>query len=277
MSQQELTSDGYIFLNIDRPHVAWAAYKGTLISPPKTEELGGRFVSWWQADLLRDSLLLGRELALERVRAHQFPEKISRMDGIFCFLDKACADQAVHWGEHFEAENRVDINLGEAKGRDRMDANWMDPRADRLNDEWIQRYWQGEPYPHMEPVWETIVEGKVSVLGTRVRERAYEVVKVHWPDSLMLLEISRLGAWIGSDIGSISVFMADAAEDYRFSFGMDMRDANDTDFLARLTQLIESGHPVNWADIAPHYEAGNFDRVPDMTPYNFNCPKNRLT
>ena len=279
LSEQELTSDGHIFLNIDRSYVAWAAYRSTLISPPKIEEPSGRFVSWWLADLLRDSPLLGRELALERVRAHQFSERISRLNGIFCFLDKVCADEAVHWGGHFKAENRVDINLGAAKGRDRLDANWIthaDPSVVSPSDEWIPLYWQGEPYPYAEPVWETIVEGKVTVLGTEVRKRANEVVRACWPDSLMFLEISRAGAWISSDIGSISVFMEDRAEDYRFRYKMDMRDANDADFLARLTQLRESGHPVNWTDIAPHYEVGNFGCVPDMTPYHFSCPKNRL-
>ena len=68
--------------------------------------------------------------------------------------------------------------------------------------------------------------------------------------------------------------MADDGEDYRFTFGMDMLDATDAGFLDRLTQLMKSGHPVNWADIRPHYEAGNFGCVPDMIPYQFSCPKN---
>lgn len=280
MNQQELTCDGYIFLDISRPYVAWAAYKGTLISPPNTERQGGRFVSWWLLGLLRNPRHLERELALERMRAQQFPERISRLKGIFCFLDKSCANQAVSWGGHFKAENLVEINLAEAQGRDQLDANWIsyaDPSAVSFHDEWIQRYWQGEPYPNAEPVWETLVEGRATVLGTTVRERAYQVVKPCWPNSLMLLEIARLGAWIGSDIGSISVLMANGEEEYLFIFEMDMRDASNAEFLDRLTELMKSGHPVNWADITPHYETGNFGCTPDMTPYEFSCPKNMLS
>ena len=281
MSHQELASDGCIFLDISRPYVAWAAYKGTLITPPNTETQDGRFVSWWLAGLLRNPRHLARELALERVRAQHFPERISRLVGIFCFLDESCANQAVSWGGHFKVENRVEISLSEAKGHDRLDANWItyaDPRAVSPNDAWIARYWQGEPYPNpnAKPVWETLVEGTVTVLGKEVRERAFEVVKTCWPDSLMLLEISRLGAWIGSDLGSISAFMADGGEDYHFRFGMDMRDASDAGFLDRLTELMKSGHPVNWTDITPHYNTGNFGCSPDMTPYQFSCPKNML-
>ena len=159
MSHQELASDGYIFLDISCPYVAWAAYKGTLITPPNTETQNGRFVSWWLAGLLRNQENLARELALEQVRAQHFPERISRLIGIFCFLDESCANQAVCWGGHFKAENRVEISLGEARGRDRLDANWIthaDPGAVSPNDAWIPRYWQGELYPNAEPVWETL-------------------------------------------------------------------------------------------------------------------------
>ena len=113
----------------------------------------------------------------------------------------------------------------------------------------------------------------MAVLGTTLRERAHEVVKAHWPDSLMFLEISRLGAWIGSDIGSINVLMTEKEEEFEFRFLLDMRNANDAGFLERLNELMASGHPVNWADIRPHYEQGNFGRTPDMTPYQFSCPR----
>ena len=75
MSHQELASDGYIFLDISCPYVAWAAYQGTLITPPNTETQDGRFVSWWLAGLLRNPENLARELALEQVRAQHFSER----------------------------------------------------------------------------------------------------------------------------------------------------------------------------------------------------------
>ena len=98
-------------------------------------------------------------------------------------------------------------------------------------------------------------------------------MRANWPDSLMFLEISRLGAWIGSDIGSMSVFMAEDAEKYNFTFCMDMRDADNKNFLIQLSQLIKSGHPVNYADVHPHYDKGSFGKVPDMSAFQFSCPK----
>ena len=269
-------TDGFAFLDICRPYVAWATYRGILLTPPKTRVPGGRFVSWWLANLLRDPLHLERELSLERVREQRFRERTSRLVGMFCFPDKGCADRATDWGGHFREENLAELSLGEVTGRDQMDSNWIafaNPRAVGPNEEWMRRYWSGEPYPDAEPVWEMLVEGKVAVLGTELRERAYRVVKDQWPDSLMLLEISRLGAWIGSDIGSIGVFMAESPRDYRFKFRLDTRDASDAGFLEHLRQLMSSEHPVNWADIRPHYERGSFGLTPDMTPYEFSFPR----
>ena len=233
-------------------------------------------MSWWLANLLRDPVHLKREMSLEQVREQHFPERVSRLVGMFCFLDKACADRATDWGWHFRAENLAKLSLGEATGRDQLDANWIThANLDAVGptEEWMSRYWNGERYPEAAPVWETLVEGKVTVLGTELRERAYQVVRAQWSDSLMLLEVSRLGAWIGSDIGSIRVFMTEGPRDYKFRFLMDMRDASDDEFLGRLRQPMSSEHPVNWADIRPHYERGGFGRTPDMTPYEFSLPK----
>ena len=277
MCQEEVNTDGFAYLDIALPYVAWSAYRGILITPPSAQVRGGRFVSWWLCNLLRNPGRIELEMALERVREQRFPERISRLVGLFCFLDKTCAARAVCWGGHFRAENLAELSFSEATGCNPLDANWItyaDHRAKSPNEEWMSRYWQGQPCPDAEPVWEILVEGKVAVLRIDIRERAYQVVNACWPDSLMLLEISRLGAWIGSDIGSIDVFMADNIEgNHEFKFMLDMRDANDTGFLERLTQLMASDHPVNRAAIGPHYEQGTFGRTPDMTPYQFSCPK----
>ncbi len=268
---------GFAFLDISLPYVAWAAYRGVLISPSTTLVPNGRFVSWWRANLLRYRFNLQRELHLERVRAQHFPKRVSRLVGMFCFLDRSCAERATAaWGGHFRLENLAELSLTEAAGRDRLDANWVshaDPSTVGPNEDWMSRYWRGAPFPGAKPVWETLVEGRMVVLGTDLRERAYRVVKAQWPGSLMLLEISRLGAWIGSDIGSIGILMADRPKDHEFRFFLDMRDAGDDGFRERLGQLMSSGHPVNWADIGPHYERGSFGDRPDMSPYEFSCPK----
>ena len=234
---------------------------------------GGRFISWWHAGLLRDQMNRERELALERVRKQDFPERISRLHGMYCFLEKTSADRAVAWGWHFRPKNLAELSLVEATGQDQLlDANWItyfDPRANNPDDEWMHQYWRGEPHPNAEPVWEVLVEGKVIILGTGLRERAYKAVESHWPDSLPLLEMSRLGACIGSNIGTINVFMSDSDQCHEVKFMMDERDVENPGFRAKLKKLVESGHSVNRAALAAYYEQDRSVRSPDMTRFQF--------
>ena len=279
-SDHELDVDGFAFLDISLPHIAWAVYRGVLITPQREPIAGGRLVSLWLASQFLHRTHLARELDLETVRKQHFPDMVSRLVCMYCFLDKSCADQAVGWGPHFRPDNLAELCLKECTMNDHpLDANWISVgpcEAKRVDSDWMHRYWSGERYPEADPIWEALVEGKVTVLGTELRERAYEVVKAYWPDSLMLLEISRLGAWIGSNIGTINVFMAETTENYEFKFLLDMRDAKNPDFLGRIKRLMNSGHPVKWADIKPHHEQGEFGRSPDMTPFQFTCRRDSL-
>ena len=281
MSEAMLSTDGHVFLDVSRPYVAWATYRGVLITPPNERTSTERFLSWWQTDLHRNSPFIRREAALEEVRRRKFPENISRLNGFFCFPDLGNAKRASQiWNGHFTLENLAEVNLEGARGRDRLDSNWItfaDPHKTLPTDEWLTRYWQGEQYPGKEPIWETLVEGRVSVLGTELRTKAYELVKSIWPESLMLLEISRLGAWIGSNIGCISASLTENTGYYYFRYLMDMSDADNPVFLEKLKQLMESGHPVNWADIKPHHDRESFGASPDMRPFEFICPKDPTT
>ena len=277
MDNQEAIADGYVFLDIQRPHVAWAAYRGVLVSCPSS--VG--FVSFWHASMLQNatSQIASREMELEKVRQQRFPNRTSRLKGLYCFLDLESAKRASSsplWdGDHFTLNNLAELSLEEVQGQGRLDSNWI-TYSDGFSsaDEWMPRYWEGDPYPVEEPIWETLVQGRAFVLGTDLRQRAYDVVKSCWPDSLMWLEIARLGSWAGSDIGNIAAFLSEDTAEYTLKYYMDMRDAEDEKFLTiTLPQLLESGHPVNWADIAPHYERGSFGRVPDMREFYFRIPK----
>ena len=167
---------GLSYLDLSRPYVSWAAYRGTLITPPREKAGGVRLVSWWYCDLLRNGWHLERELELERIRELHFPDKISRLVGLFCFLDEMSSKRALAWKGHFRQENLATLDLGDARRCGRKDANWIS-RTGQLDDEstldWMERYWRGEAYPYDPPIWETPVEGKIRILYTSFRKRAY--------------------------------------------------------------------------------------------------------
>lgn len=283
-----LTTDAWAFLDIRNPLCAWNVYRGCLISPPTDPG----FISVWTAALLRratggDYAPLAREVALERVRAALFPNRISRFKGLYCFMDQGSAEQALSWGSsqnHFHPQYVAELSLEEAgPKRDRLDSNWLtySPRdqAGFFSDiSWIPRYWQGDAMPDRCPVWETGVDGRIAVLGTHLRERAYGLLKVKFPDSLLLLETGRIAAWIGSDLGNSTVWLhsTDNANELELAYLIDMRDATNATVLDKMKRLMEKGHPVNWDDMRPQIAKGNLGAAPDFRPMFFRFPKSLL-
>ncbi len=268
-----IATDGYAYLNIAHSLCAWATYRGTLVSSQAgTTSLGT--VSIWLALLIEisDPDRMSFESKIEKVRLEKFPHCVSRLTGLYCFLTLDDAERAGRlWGDHFKPEHLAELTLVEATGRERHDSNWiLYPPRDQ---EWIEKYWRGDAMPGHEPIWETLVNGRIDVLGTELRKRAYKLVKQRWPESLMLLEIGRQAAWVGSDLGNIAGFLAEDGDDLVLTYAMDMRDADKPEFLAKLDELKKGGHPINWADMKSHIENDTFGCVPDMKEFMFRRPK----
>jgi hypothetical protein len=277
-----LVTDAWAYLNIRHPLCAWGTYRAVLVCPPAEQG----FVSVWMTSALQDEnpARLARELSLEKYRA--FPSRVSRLRGMYCFMDIESAERAMsRWGRpknHFRPEFLAELSLSEAgQKRDRLDSNWIthaqiNEKGLYVSEEWISHYWAGDPYPDAVPIWETIVDGRLVVLGTELRERAYANVKKGFPDSLMFLEISRQAAWVGSDLGSISGWIRDAGNEFVLEYLMDMRDAENPEFLQKLTRLREAGHPMRVEDMKPHIENDSFGSVPDFRKFSFRRPKPAL-
>jgi hypothetical protein len=277
----ELSTDAFAFLNVNHPLCAWDTYRSVLVC---AEDNTG-YVSVWSAQTLRHNQpdRIVRELFLERVRKAHFEERISRLRGMFCFLDISSAERACNWAtnsrSHFRPEYLAELHLKSATSRrDRLDANWIayQPAQDEdghLDGSWAYKYWAGDPCPGHEPIWETLVDGRAIVLGTKLRERAYEIIKKAFPDSLMFLEIGRMAAVVGSDLGNVFAVLQEVGSDLILGYQQDMRDADDPDFIRRLEELKASGHPINWADMAPHIANDSFGKVMDLRPFGFRRPK----
>lgn len=273
-----LATDAYAFLDVDSPLCAWATYRGSLVCAPDNPG----FISVWTAGLIRNPGRMSFESAVEAVRASQFPHRISRLRGMFCLLDAESAKRACSWDQerktHFQPEYMAELSLTEAgTRRDRLDANWItnaptDAAGHITDSSWIRNYWAGDPYPNKEPIWETLVDGRLIVLGTDIRQRAYAAVKSEFSNSLMFLEIARQAAWVGSDLGTISAFVRIEENEMVLDYVMNMVDAESPEVLERLVALRESGHPINWADMRPHIDQDSFGHVPDFRPYGFRCP-----
>jgi hypothetical protein len=285
-----LSTDGYAYLNIKDPVCAWATYRGILVSAGVAADSGeAGLVSLMSAGLMHSGRQsrLSNELILERVRRATHPNRVSRLSGMYCFLDIESAQRAsALWGSlrnHFRPDYLAELNLQTSFSRDQLDSNWIsfsarDENGFFLADDlgWIDLYWSGEPFPDKLPIWETLLEGRMVVLGTDLRERAYDVIKEKFPNSLAFLEIARLAAWAGSDLGNTAAWLVEEGDHVALQYHLDMRDASNPDFLKRLDQLKAENHPINWNDLRPHLEKGSFGNVPDLLPYGFRRPKSAM-
>ncbi len=261
-----LKTDAWCYLNLENPICAWAAYRGSLVQAPSQPG----FVSVWVASMLKsnDPERLAREFHLEKVRSTHYSSLVSRLKGIYIFTHKHCAELATSWGASFESKNLCELSLINAKITGiQHDANWI-TYADEPN--WMDQYWLGVAHPQHEPIWETLAEGRLLVLGTELREKAFSILQKAFPDSMDLLELGRLAAWIGSDLGNITPFLKidPSSSSISLEYQLDMRDSKNTDFLSRLNMLRKNKHPVNYPAIA-HLLSRDTIMLPDFRPFGF--------
>lgn len=256
-------------LNIANPLVAWLVYRGEMLS---SAEVHDRALGFWLVSALSAESSTGHrsavfqdELALDALREVHQSHVISRLRGFYLFDDAASAERAVQqWGGTFHRDTLAEVGILEGSRWSRHDAEWITTRIGRGDRSWMLPYLRGEPSAN-DPIWELLVHGRAVVFGTKLREAAYEVVKRVWPESLALLELSRVAVELGSDLGVITPMVLGQANDYRVDFVMNFVDAKDQQFLERYARY---DGPKNRDDLGP----GSDLVLPDLSPYSFRLP-----
>jgi len=183
-------------INIEHPVVAWATYRGVLVSAQSGHEYPQCPVSVMMAGMLqrRNDTRLINELAIEKVRQLRHAECVSRLTGMDFFEDPSALESVADWGGHFRSEYHTELGLLPGAIISRHDANWItfaprDHVGVLKSADWADAYWAGEPYSGRVPIWELIVNGRAAVYGTDLRERAYVTLKAEFPSCLSILDL----------------------------------------------------------------------------------------
>ena len=259
----------YGCIDIDHPMVAWNAYRGVLVSAQAGNEYPKCPISVMLAGMLknRNSPRLCNELAVERVRQLRYPSQVSRLVGMYFFEDQSGFEAAKEWGGHFSSDYQAELGLLPEATVSRHDANWItyapfDSAGFLKSAHWADPYWSGEPFPNRAPIWELIVDGRAAVYGTELRERAYAIIKAEFPECLTVLELGRISALLGSDLGQISSWLTQATEgEFSLNYNIDMKDAQNSKFLEKVRNY---DGPKNYADLAV---GGDKFSVPDLRSF----------
>ena len=261
----------FAFLNVERPWIAWLVYRGEMVSPKASNT---QALSVWHASHLinaragQRAAYYNAEKTLENVRRSSFPSKVGRLSGLYLFEDEASArDAGRRWdGKNFREEHLAEVEVVGEPTVSRYDSEWITSKMRSTDPSWMVSYLSGSPMGE-RPLWELLVEGRGLVLGTSVRERAYDTVKRKWPQSLALLELSRVAVELNSDLGLILPFLTVEADRIRLALYMNFADATDPDFLDRLSKY---DGPKNTLDLN-----ASSDLVrPDLREYFVELPFN---
>jgi hypothetical protein len=254
-------------LNVSNPLVAWLVYRGEMVSSPQAHE---RALSFWITRYLAaEASSRGRadffrgELALEKFRMQHHADVVSRLVGFYVFEDEPSAHSATQrWRGPFRPDTLVEVALRPGTRTSRHDAEWISQRLGAHGPtDWMDAYLRGQP-SGPDPIWEFLVDGRAVILGTDLREAAYDVIRETWPASLALLELSRLGVELDSDLGLITAMLLGDGGDFRVHYVMNFADATNPAFLERLAKFEG---PRNTADLEPESELV----VPDLRDRSF--------
>jgi hypothetical protein len=274
MSEIEADDFGFVYLDVDFLPIAWLVYRGVLNSPDITSANPGN-LSWFQVNGIKrgSSAWLRREGVLEGYRRREFRHCISRLTCVFAYPNLDAAKQGAYSSKNSHPEDLVSIApASDDFRREEYDGQWIDD-FDSLPPKTARRYWVGEVTA--APRIEMLLQGRFWILGTSVRKRSYETIKSHMPDTLAMLELSRLGVEFGSEIGSISPWLVRDRNKLvvRFIIRYD-----ETEGIAVLRKALDKKarcpeFQINLADLqplldsSPSREMDALFSCPDMRPF----------
>lgn len=190
---------GYCYLDLEDPFVCWETCLGNFLSSKVHKDVYGvNSPSLWVARTIQshNNQRFTNELIIETVRAKYFPDKTSRLSGLFFLRDLDSAKDCLNWGGHFKVDNLCEVYYSTNGSITRCDSKWITDACVNSNgiieksyENSIHKYWAGEPCPNDEfPAWEYIIDGVLSVLSQRIKILAWEKTLKNFPDSKNVLE-----------------------------------------------------------------------------------------
>lgn len=278
----------WCFLNIADPFVAWETYRGEIISSDYYHD-DKSIISPRTYSVLKmldsNSIIAKNELLLESVRQKSFPNKVSRLTGVFLFENKLDADRAISmWGKsvpHFNPFGLTEVNPSLDTYYSKHDSNWitLNLGKDSSDISWMEHYWTGHICPEVrEPLWELIASTKFYICNKELQMQAYNNItesfnKFFTRKNLPLLEQARLAAYLGCDLGHTFPYLVQPNPNtFTVRYFITMAEANNPKYLERLSAYVQDPHNakyINYKDLNIINEEGEF-AVPDFSRFEFN-------
>ena len=145
------------------------------------------------------------ELKLEKIRKKIFPQKKSRLKGLYVCDSLECAKLAEgKWDSNFMEKYLTKIKIPDYTTR--LDSNWITYLMKRKDvNKWGKEYWSGIPYPGEKPIWEIIVDTHFVINDADLKYKALDTLNNKFKrNELLVLEDMRLRNELGKIDSNIS-------------------------------------------------------------------------
>lgn len=285
----------YAYVNLNNPIVAWELSFGRLNAYRYAYDDFFNVSFWCYANFFNmanspNEFLntFAMELLLENVRQTQFPHQCSRLTGIYFFETMEDVKQALYFQpKKFKRSDWVvKVIFAAEDAITKVDSNYLTYLSD-TNDyfnqtHWMEKYWSGQPYDSIEPLWEIITTGVgMSLFDTdhnlAIRAEAQKLTLQRFPKSEFILKMCFIAHQYGHlpEIGMVRP---------RLYLDEDMNICGD--LLLNVKDWTENPDVIKRAfdyydkniDKAPELpKDGTFGSVPDFTHLNFKLPLNSVT
>lgn len=254
MTESEVRPDdfAFVYLDVSFPPVAWLAYRGTLNSCAITSANPGN-ISWFLVETIKRGLIstLRREGTLEGFRVKSFNTHTSRLRCVYAYPTLDDAKKGNESRGKFISENLVAIAPACANFKsEEHDSTWI-TNFDSLPIDTAKRYWEGELTK--EPLRELLLDGRFLILGTSVRKKSYETIKKACSTALALLELSRLAAHFGSDLGAVAPWLKQDGDRIVVTHIMNYSGKEGVEIFKKAIEehKKDRSFAVNWDDLKP--------------------------
>lgn len=282
------TLNGFLYLNPYNPYTQWNIARGVFNSASVFHSHDGHqnLLSISMSEMLTNNFeRLSCELEIERIRSINYPNCVSRLNGIFIFdspEDALNVMENENWGyKELSKEDLTDIGAC-FRNSSRHDSNWFELIVDhnfKLTKNWIEythQYWKGEINPYKTAIWERIIDGTITVTQNRIREIAVEDMintPAKFQNSLGLLTYAINAGRLGSHDGECAAFFT---EKNTIEYFIKLHDIYSDDFIKKMKEYYKH-NPKKLCKISydKEWKTPNLDKM-KVDQENLNSLSRRL-
>ena len=200
----------WVALQLNNPVVRWNVARGIIDSPYNVQRyFDNTIISFFLFSRYFNNKkeMFDLEMKMEEIRLLRYPNKISRLRGLFFFDNREDMETAYLKLDSFRVSTPTEVIVPSDIHYDRYDMNWITYYDKSFPDDWIDKYWQGQICPFCPddsgPNWECLTYESLVIPDTNLRKEAMDSFSKEDDETTLLLQLAIMGANYGYLTGAV--------------------------------------------------------------------------